>query len=183
MYPQIFTIYQTATPFFVTLAQQGFLDYPLFGLSLTRNTSGTLSIGILHHLRDCISFYTMPSFPGAVDSSVVTNASLIHWNNVAEFSPFGVESNVSSYLQWAIPMSSFGVRPCFLRPHLTFISLQANGTQIIPQPTYANLTQNYSLALFDMSVALPSRVGYTYIYLWQRSLWCVWSIPRCKLSF
>lgn len=107
-----------STPFFVTLAQQGLLDYPLFGLSLTRNTSGTLSIG-------------------AVDSSVVTNASLISWNNVAEFSPFGAESNVSSYLQWAIPIANFG----------------ANGTQIIPQPTYANFTQNSSLALFDIGAS------------------------------
>lgn len=27
------------------LAQQGLLDYPMFGLSLTRNTTGTLSLG------------------------------------------------------------------------------------------------------------------------------------------
>jgi hypothetical protein len=58
---------------------------------------------------------------GAVDSSVVTNATLINWNNVAEFSPFGVESNVSSYLQWAITISSFGVRlvfafACYIHP-------------------------------------------------------------------
>ncbi|KAF8227298.1 acid protease [Tricholoma matsutake] len=107
-----------STPFFVTLAQQGLLDYPLFGLSLTRNASGTLSMG-------------------AVDSSVVTNASLINWNNVAEFSPFGAESNVSSYLQWAIPMSSFG----------------ANGTQITPTPTYANFTHNTSLVVFDIGAS------------------------------
>lgn len=35
-----------ATPFFPSLAQQGILDYPLFGLSLTRNASGSLSLGI-----------------------------------------------------------------------------------------------------------------------------------------
>lgn len=82
--------YPAATPFFSTLAQQGQLDYPLFGLSLTRNTTGTLSIG-------------------AIDSSVVTNLSHIGWNEVVPFSPFGSESNKSSYLQWAISLSSFGV--------------------------------------------------------------------------
>jgi hypothetical protein len=44
-YPNFLQPYQTATPFFVTLAQQGLLEYPVFGLSLTRNASGTLSIG------------------------------------------------------------------------------------------------------------------------------------------
>lgn len=56
----------------------------------------------------------MLSFTGAIDSSVVTNASLINWNNVAQFSPFGAESNVSSYLQWAIAISSFGVGALFV---------------------------------------------------------------------
>ncbi|OBZ72451.1 Aspartic protease [Grifola frondosa] len=52
-----------ATPIFATMAQQGQLDYPLFGLSLTRNGSGTLAFG-------------------AIDASVVVNRSLIdylHW--------------------------------------------------------------------------------------------------------
>lgn len=34
-----------ATPFFSTLAEQGVLDYPVFGLSLTRNATGTLTLG------------------------------------------------------------------------------------------------------------------------------------------
>jgi len=38
--------WRSAAPFFVALAQQGLLDYPLFGLSLTRNASGTLSMGL-----------------------------------------------------------------------------------------------------------------------------------------
>jgi hypothetical protein len=35
-----------ATPFFPSLAQKGVLDYPLFGLSLTNNASGSLSFGM-----------------------------------------------------------------------------------------------------------------------------------------
>ncbi|KAG6909869.1 hypothetical protein DXG01_014905 [Tephrocybe rancida] len=104
-----------ATPFFVNLAQQGLLDYPLFGLSLTRNSTGSLSMG-------------------AVDSSVVKNASLISWNQVVDFAPFGAENNVSSYLQWAIPMSALAI----------------NGSQFKPSPTYPNITGNASLALFDI---------------------------------
>jgi len=104
-----------ATPFFAGLAQQGQLAYPLFGLSLTRNETGTLAIG-------------------AIDSSVVTNVSNIAWNPVTTFSPFNTESNTSSYLQWAIPLSGFAV----------------NGTQLISMPTYPTVTKNLSLALFDI---------------------------------
>lgn len=105
----------SATPFFVSLAQQGRLDYPLFALSLTRNSSGSLSIG-------------------AIDASVVTNVTRIGWNEVVEFAPFGVESNVSSYLHWAIPLAGLSV----------------NGTQLAPLPTYPNVTNNASIALVDV---------------------------------
>lgn len=33
------------TPFFSSLAQQGIVDYPIFGIYLTRNSTGTLSLG------------------------------------------------------------------------------------------------------------------------------------------
>ncbi|KAH0585392.1 hypothetical protein H2248_008632 [Termitomyces sp. 'cryptogamus'] len=104
-----------ATPFLIKLVQQGLLEYPVFGLSLTRNSTGTLSLG-------------------AVDSSLVKNASLISWNQVVDFAPFGAESNSSSYLQWTIPISAVAI----------------NGTQIKPSSTYPNITGNMSLALFDL---------------------------------
>jgi hypothetical protein len=47
---------------------------------------------------------------GAVDPTVVANVSLIEWHEVIPFEPFGSESNVSSYLQWAIPISTITVR-------------------------------------------------------------------------
>jgi hypothetical protein len=46
---------------------------------------------------------------GAVDSTIVTNVSLIEWIEVTPFEPIGSESNVSSYLQWAIPISNITV--------------------------------------------------------------------------
>ncbi|KAH9481352.1 Aspartic protease [Psilocybe cubensis] len=104
-----------ASSFFATLAARGVLEYPLFALSLTRNASGTLTFG-------------------AIDSSVVTNATNIGWNKVAQFPPFGAESNVSSYLQWAIPITGIAV----------------NGTQFTPTSTYANIGLTRSLALFDI---------------------------------
>ncbi|KAF8638272.1 hypothetical protein AX17_002294 [Amanita inopinata Kibby_2008] len=120
-FPRLSTIGNSvtnSTPFFAALAQQGLLDYPLFGVSLTRNYSGSLTIG-------------------AVDSSVVTNASQINWNKVVEFPPFGTESNSSSYLHWAIPMSGFSV-----------------GTiRMSPQPTYPKNTKNSSYALFDIGTS------------------------------
>ena len=47
---------------------------------------------------------------GAVDPTVVTNVSLIEWHQVVPFEPFGSESNVSSYLQWTVPISTITVR-------------------------------------------------------------------------
>jgi len=107
-----------STPFFPSLARQGILDYPLFGLSLTNNASGSLSLG-------------------AIDTTVVTNVSKIGWNQVVEFSPIASESNTSSYLYWATPLSAFAV----------------NGTRLSPLPTYPNVTANSSLALFDIGAS------------------------------
>ncbi|KAJ7739758.1 acid protease [Mycena maculata] len=107
-----------STPFFPSLAQQGILDYPLFGFSLTNNASGSLSLG-------------------AVDTTIVSNVSQIGWNKVVEFSPIGSESNTSSYLYWATPLSAFAV----------------NGTRISPLPTYPNVTGNSSLSIFDIGTS------------------------------
>lgn len=112
-----------SAPFFARLAQEGLLDYPLFGLSLTRNDTGTLAIG-------------------AIDGTVVTNVSRVVWNKVVEFSPFGSESNSSSYLQWVIPMSSFSF----------------DNTSLTPEPTYPGVAKgNQSLALID--VGFPGIAG------------------------
>ena len=46
---------------------------------------------------------------GAVDSTVVKNVSLIEWMEVAPFEPVGSENNVTSYLEWAIPISTITV--------------------------------------------------------------------------
>ena len=51
---------------------------------------------------------------GAVDADVVQNVSNIEWHSVVPFSPFGIESNKSRYLQWAIELSEIGVRPTYL---------------------------------------------------------------------
>ncbi|KAK0450186.1 aspartic peptidase A1 [Armillaria borealis] len=117
-FPRLSSVSNTvtnSTPFFVQLAQQGVLDYPVFGLSLTRNDTGSLSIG-------------------AIDSSVVTNVTNVGWHEVVEFAPIGTENNVSSYLQWAIPLDGFAV----------------NGSSLTPSPTYPNITNNASLAMFDV---------------------------------
>ena len=81
-----------ATPFFATLSQNGSLDYPLFGLSLTRDSGGSLTFG-------------------GIDGSVVFNRSLIEWNEVVPFAPFvDSQSNTSSYLQWAVVLDGISVR-------------------------------------------------------------------------
>ncbi|KAK2463404.1 hypothetical protein APHAL10511_004490 [Amanita phalloides] len=96
-----------STPFFANLAQQGLLDYPLFGVSLTRNASGSLTIG-------------------AIDASVVKNVSQINWNKVVEFPPINTESHSSSYLQWAISLSGFSVGGTRLKPQPTYPSITKN---------------------------------------------------------
>lgn len=86
------------TPFIASLVQKGLLSYPLFGLSLTRNDSGTLTLG-------------------AVDSTVVTDPGKITLHEVVQFAPFGHERNVSGYLQWAIALQTIYVRfTAFMTP-------------------------------------------------------------------
>ncbi|KAI0250276.1 aspartic peptidase domain-containing protein [Lactifluus subvellereus] len=113
---RIHSLVPDSTPFFAKLAQQGLLDYPFFGVSLERNASaGSLSLG-------------------AVDSTVVTDVTLIEWIEVVPFLPFGSESNASSYLQWAIPISTVTV-----------------GTKTFTlQPTYPQANADQSVALFDI---------------------------------
>ncbi|KAJ4477163.1 acid protease, partial [Lentinula aciculospora] len=109
-FPRISTINATSTnstPFFPGLAQQGLLQYPLFGLSLTRNNTGTLSLG-------------------AIDSSVVTNLSNVEWNPVVDFPPIGNESNSSSYYQWAIPLTSLAVNGTLITLSPSYPTVTAN---------------------------------------------------------
>ncbi|KAJ7637731.1 aspartic peptidase domain-containing protein [Mycena polygramma] len=96
-----------STPFFPSLAQRGILDYPLFGLSLTRNTTGSLSLG-------------------AIDTSIVTNVSKVGWNKIVEFSPIGSESNVSSYLHWVTPLAAFTVGSTRISPIPTYANATGN---------------------------------------------------------
>ncbi|TFK72900.1 acid protease [Pluteus cervinus] len=102
-----------STPFFVRLAQHGLLDYPMFGISM-RNSTGYLTLG-------------------AIDASVVQNASLIGWNPVVEFPPLGTDSD-PEYLQWAIPLTQISI----------------GNTTFTAQPTYPAQTNNLSYALIDI---------------------------------
>lgn len=98
---EIYTTIANATPFFGTLSAHGILDYPLFGLSLTRNSSGTITLG-------------------AIDASIVQNVSDIVWNEVVPFSPIGMQSNTSGYLHWAIYMTNLSVNGTDLTPMPTY---------------------------------------------------------------
>ncbi|CAE6464119.1 unnamed protein product [Rhizoctonia solani] len=80
---------QGAVPPVARLAQQGLLTYPIFGLSLRKNDTGTLSLG-------------------AIDADVVKNQTLISWHDVAPF-PTLPNDNSSIYLQWAIHLSAVAI--------------------------------------------------------------------------
>ncbi|KAH7927926.1 acid protease [Leucogyrophana mollusca] len=130
---QIYYTTTNATPFIGSLSEQGILDYPLFGLSLTRNATGTLSIG-------------------AVDVSIVQNTSEIVWNEVVPFSPLGTQANTSGYFYWAIHMSSFAVNQTSLTPIPTYpgptdnssIALLDVGTSGLYGP-YQDVTRLFAL--------------------------------------
>ncbi|KAJ7035013.1 aspartic peptidase domain-containing protein [Mycena alexandri] len=98
-----------STPFFPALAQQGLLDYPLFGLSLTDGVSGSLSLG-------------------AIDTTIVANVSKIGWNKVVEFSPIGSESNTSSYLHWVTPMAAYSINNKTISPLPTYPKVTGNSS-------------------------------------------------------
>ncbi|KAH9959623.1 aspartic peptidase domain-containing protein [Russula dissimulans] len=121
-FPRLSTIdhlVANATPFFAKLAQQGQLDYPLFGVHLDRKgASSSLSLG-------------------AVDSTIVSNISLVEWMEVTPFEPIGNRSNVSSYLQWAIPITNITI---------------GNQTFAL-QPTYPAANSGHSVALLDIGTS------------------------------
>ncbi|KAG1750754.1 acid protease [Suillus lakei] len=129
---EISTRAANATPFFSTLAQQGILEYPIFGLSLTRNATGTFTLG-------------------AIDVSVVQNVSQVVWNEVVSFSPVGTQTNTSGYFFWAIRMSSFAVNGTQYTPQPTYpgpsdnssIALLDVGTPGLYGP-YQDVTRLYS---------------------------------------
>ncbi|KAG8763565.1 hypothetical protein FRC11_001766 [Ceratobasidium sp. 423] len=85
----IIKLLNIAVPPVARLAQQGLLLYPMFGLSLRKDDTGTLSLG-------------------AIDADVVKNQSLISWHDVAPF-PTLPNDNSSIYLQWAIHLSGAAV--------------------------------------------------------------------------
>ncbi|KAM5535927.1 hypothetical protein V8D89_010367 [Ganoderma adspersum] len=104
-FPRLSAIYNTvanATPFFASLSQNGSLDYPVFGLSLTRDTGGSLTFG-------------------AIDGSVVANRSLIEFNEIVPFAPFqGLGGNATSYLQWALVLEGISVNGTAIAPEPTY---------------------------------------------------------------
>ncbi|KAF5367500.1 hypothetical protein D9758_003687 [Tetrapyrgos nigripes] len=105
-FPRISTINGTATnstPLFPGLAQRAQLSYPLFGLHLTRDDTGSLTFG-------------------AIDSSVVTDVSKIVWNEVVEFPPFDNEKDGPSYYQWAVPLEGISA-DTGIAEHLVFTDL------------------------------------------------------------
>ncbi|KAI0749774.1 acid protease [Daedaleopsis nitida] len=114
-FPRLSSISNTltnATPFFATLSQNGDLDYPLFGLKLTRDTGGSLTFG-------------------AIDGSVVTDRSAIEWNEVVPFAPFlGSDSddNSSSYLQWTLVLDGFSVNGSAINPEPTYPAQTMNAS-------------------------------------------------------
>ena len=97
-----------ALPFFSTLATKGLLEYPLFALSLSRNSTGTLTLGKSSHSVRFIRLLKAVSV-GAIDASIVEYPGNISWNKVAQFPPFGAENSTARYLQWAIPISGIAV--------------------------------------------------------------------------
>ncbi|KAJ8072519.1 hypothetical protein PM082_016078 [Marasmius tenuissimus] len=92
-FPRLSTINRSSndsSPLLATLTQKGLLDYPLFGLSLTRDIHGTLALG-------------------AIDGSVVKKIEDVEWHEVVQFPPIGIETNETSYWHWALPMRDLSV--------------------------------------------------------------------------
>ncbi|KZT07818.1 acid protease [Laetiporus sulphureus 93-53] len=97
-----------ATSIFGSMAQQGQLDYPLFGLSLKTNATGTLALG-------------------AIDATTVTNRSRIEWYEVVPFAPYnGTNGTAASYLQWVIELSNITVNGTNVTPQPTYSQSASN---------------------------------------------------------
>jgi hypothetical protein len=90
---------------------------------------------------------------GAIDASVVANASDIAWNQVASFPPFNGDTNSTepTYLQWAIPLNGLFVSSnrCLTTLSCSYVLFQINGTSVELNSTYGE-SGAQSLALIDM---------------------------------
>ncbi|KAI0734297.1 acid protease [Fomitopsis betulina] len=112
-FPRLSTISSlvaNATPVISTMAGQGLLNYPLFGLSLPKNGTGSLTLG-------------------AIDASVVTNRSLIELHDVVPFAPFNgteTDEDAASYLQWTIELSQIWVNGTSITPDPTYSQSDSN---------------------------------------------------------
>lgn len=150
-FPRLSTIANTvvnATPVFASMAQQGTLDYPLFGLSLKRNTTGSLTFG-------------------AIDASAVTNRSNIEWIDVVPFAPFnGTNGTTASYLQWAVELAQIYVNGSLVTPVPTYPIAQSNhslalldvGTSGIYGP-YQDVSRIFSQIAGSRLVSVSDTVG------------------------
>ncbi|EJD49793.1 acid protease, partial [Auricularia subglabra TFB-10046 SS5] len=121
-FPRLSTIAQktadtTAPPIMERLAQEGLVEYPLFGLSATRE-GGTLSLG-------------------AIDISVVDDASAIEWHDVVPFGHFPTETEASIYLHWTV--------------HLAGVQIGEKSVEVAS--TYAKIIGRQPLALFDVGTS------------------------------
>lgn len=131
------------TPFFVELSRAGALEYPLFGLHLTWNDAGSLSIG-------------------AVDASIVSNPSQIGWNDVAQFSPFTNESAEASYLEWVIPLSNIYANNIEITPLPTYPDAADNKSLALLDVGTSGIYGPYH------DVSLSNTVGQDPIGAWRR---------------
>lgn len=143
----------TGTPFFSSLAQQGIVDYPIFGIYLTRNYSGTLSLG-----QSINAAIRMAKRLSSHRCHRLERREQHQRHRMALRRSFCARRRLQQRVQlsildarvvlnFCVPLCS-----CCLNSLLTG-SIQVNGTGITPVPTYPSVTPGVgSLALLDMYV-------------------------------
>jgi hypothetical protein len=145
---------------------------------LERNSSyGSLSIGEV-----CCTPNRLPPEHlrvGAVDSTIVNNVSLFEWMEVVPFRPIGAQSNVSSYLQWAIQISNITVSNLASSLAHAHAAVGRSGTR--PSRWNPRILKQILTTLWRCSTCeqFPN-LSFSSLdrHLLQRHSWNLWSLPR-----
>ncbi|KAG6333273.1 hypothetical protein ID866_5815 [Astraeus odoratus] len=151
-FPRLSEIYATAanaTPFFATLASQGILGYPLFGLSLTRNSSGTITLA-----RDNNTFVLQPS--DYIIGPAASNPNLcLSWPRALPPSADGIDWQLGTpFLRTVYSVWSYGID--YKEPPVIGLYAKSNATATVESP--AEVASFLSSASATVATELPNYV-------------------------
>ncbi|KAG1859417.1 aspartic peptidase domain-containing protein [Suillus tomentosus] len=148
--------------FFLTLAQQGILDYPIFGLSLTRNATGMFTLGAIDVSVNGTQYTPQSTYPGPNDNLLIA---LLDVGTTGLYGPY--QDNLSSKdgATLVLEPTNYIIGPAEGNPDLCLSSPKAappstNGVDWLLGTPF--LRTVYSIWSYGINYQEPPMIGFTY---------------------